>query len=178
MMKNKKNARMVGMLIGTAFGIFYGLAIDNIAIGIGMGLGVGGAIGSSLAGEELIKDKKTRRRTSWALLGSMMIGSAVFGMLQGNVIEGLAAGIGFSFVIGLKWDRLYDERMSAVFSKATRNAFVAVNAGFSFVVFFGEVLKYTIVASVPLIEQIKYVIYISWAIFLVSWLYHANYKGE
>jgi hypothetical protein len=166
------------MIIGIIFGIFYGLALDNIAIGIGAGLGFGVAIGNMMTGEEIIKDKKTRRRTSFALLGTMLLGSVVFGFVQGNVLEGLAAGIGFSFVVGLKWEKLYDERMSAMFSKATRNAFVMVNAGFSFVVFFGEVLKYTPIAVIPLIEQIKYVIYMSWAVFLASWIYHANFKGE
>ena len=126
----------------------------------------------------MIKDKKTRRRTSWALLGTMILGAAVFGIYEGNIIEGVAAGIGLSFVVGLKWDKLYDERMSAMFSKAARNAFVVVNAGFSFVVFFGEVLKYTPLVVVPLIEQIKWVIYLSWLVFLGSWIYHANYKGE
>jgi hypothetical protein len=178
MMKNKQNARLVGMAIGILIGALWGLAMDNIALGIGVGVSFGVAIGQRLAGEELIKDKKTRRRMSWSILGTLLLGSAVFGVLKGNIIEGIAAGIGFSFVVGLKWDRLYDERMSAMFSKAARNAFVVVNAGFSFVVFFGEVLQYTIIASVPLIEQIKFVIYTSWAVFLASWLYHANYKGE
>lgn len=177
-MKNKQNKKMIGMVLGLILGVFYGIALDNIALGIGVGVSFGVAIGNSMAGEELIKDKKTRRRISWSLLASLLLGSAVFGVLKGNLIEGLSAGIGFSFVVGLKWDRLYDERMSAMFSKAARNAFVMVNAGFSFVVFFGEVLQYTPLATVPVITQIKTVIYLSWVVFLASWLYHANYKGE
>lgn len=177
-MENKQNKKMIGMVLGIIIGIFYGMALGNIALGIAVGVGFGVAIGNSMAGEELIKDKKTRRRMSWSMLASLILGSVVFGVLKGNVIEGLSAGIGFSFVIGLKWDKLYDERMSAMFSKAARNAFVMVNAGFSFVVFFGEVLQYTPIAAVPLIEQIKFVVYLSWAVFLASWLYHANYKGE
>ncbi len=177
-MKNKQNARLVVIAIGVVLGVIYGMMMDNIALGIPIGISVGIAISQSLTGEELIKDKKTRRRMSWSLLGTLLLGSALFGVLKGNVIEGVSAGIGFSFVVGLKWDRLYDERMSAMFSKAARNAFVMVNAGFSFVVFFGEVLQYTAIASVPLIDQIKFVVYLSWAVFLASWVYHANYKGE
>lgn len=178
MMKNKQNAKLVGMALGIVFGIFYGLALDNIALGIGVGLPMGVAIGNGLSGDELIKDKKTRRRMSTGLLASLLLGAVAFGFLKGNVLEGLAAGIGMSFVVGLKWEKLYDERMSAMFSKAARNAFVVVNLGFSFVVFFGEVMEYTPLATIPLIEQIKWVIYISWAVFLTSWVYHANYKGE
>lgn len=178
MIKNKQTARVVGMAIGLTFGVFYGMALENIALGIPMGVGMGMVFGKTLSGEELIEDKKTRRRLSWSMLGLMVLGSAVFGLYEGNIIEGIAAGIGFSFVVGLKWEKLYDERMSAMFSKAARNAFVVVNFGFSFVVFFGEVLKYTPLAVVLMIEQIKYVIYVSWAVFLASWVYHANYKGE
>ncbi len=177
-MENKQNKKIIGMILGIILGIFYGMALDNIALGIGVGVSFGVAIGNSMAGEELIKDKKTRRRISGGLLGSLLLGSLVFGILKGNVIEGLSAGIGFSFVVGLKWGRLYDERMSAMFSKAARNAFIMINAGFSFVVFFGEVLQYTPLGEVPIISQIKFVIYLSWAVFLASWLYHANYKGE
>ena len=177
-MENKQNKKIIGMILGLILGVFYGMALDNIALGVGVGVSFGVAIGNSMTGEELIKDKKTKRRMSWGLLASLLLGSAVFGVLKGNLIEGLSAGIGFSFVVGLKWDRLYDERMSAMFSKAARNAFVMVNAGFSFVVFFGEVLQYTPLATVPVITQIKTVIYLSWAVFLASWLYHANYKGE
>ncbi len=177
-MKENRNKKIIGMVLGIVFGLLYGIALDNIAIGIGAGVPMGIAIGNKMAGEELIKDKKMRRRVSFATLGTMLLGSAVYGLYEGNVIEGLAAGIGFSFVVGLKWDKLYDERMSAMFSKASRNAFVFINAGFSFVIFFGEVMKFTPLAVIPLIEQIKYVIYISWAIFLGSWVYHANYKGE
>ncbi len=65
-----------------------------------------------------------------------------------------------------------------MFSKAARNAFVVVNAGLSFVLIFGQGMEASIVANMPLGEQLKYVIYLSWVIFLVSWLYHANYKGE
>jgi Na+/H+-dicarboxylate symporter len=177
-MEKIQNKKITGMILGVILGIFYGMALDNIALGIGVGVSFGVAIGNSMAGEELIKDKKTRRRISWSLLGSMILGSVVFGFLKGNVIEGLSAGIGFSFVVGLKWDKLYDERMSAMFSKAARNAFVMINAGFSFVLFFGDVIQYTPLGPVPVITQIKTVIYLSWAVFLASWLYHANYKGE
>lgn len=90
---------------------------------------------------------------------------------------GITAGIGFSFVIGLKWEKLYDERMSSIFSKAARNAFVVVNAGLSMALIFGQGLE-TPVLTLPLGELLQYVVYLSWVVFLVSWFYHANYKGE
>jgi len=176
--KDKKTARIVGMAIGIAFGVGIGLALENIAIGIGLGLPYGVVIGKVLAGEELVQDKKTRRMVSWTMLAFSILGCLFFGYLVGDIVLGLTAGIGFSFVIGLKWEKLYDERVSSMFNKAARNAFVVINAGLSFVMIFGQGMQDTMISSIPLGEQLKYVIYLSWVIFLVSWLYHANYKGE
>ena len=137
MIKNKRNARIYGMIIGIIFGVGVGLALDNIAIGMGMGIPYGVVIGKVLSGEELVKDKKTRRRVSWTMLSVSILGCILFGYVVGDIILGITAGIGFSFVIGLKWEKLYDERMSSMFSKAARNAFVTVNAGLSISLMFG-----------------------------------------
>ena len=178
MIKNKTNAKIIGMAIGLAIGIGVGLALDNIAIGAGLGIPYGIIFGKVLAGEEFVKDKKTRRTVSWTMLAFSILGCLLFGYIIGDIILGLSAGIGFSFVIGLKWEKLYDERVSKMFNKAARNAFVVINAGFSSVLIFGQGMSDTILANISLGDQLKYVIYLSWAIFLVSWLYHANYKGE
>ena len=177
MIKDKKNARIIGMIIGIVFGLGVGLALDNIAIGAGLGIPYGLIIGRVLSGEELVKDKKTRRRLSWTMLSVSILGCLLFGYIVGDIVMGITTGIGFSFVIGLKWEKLYDERMSSMFSKAARNAFVTVNAGLSLSLMFSQGLE-TPIISIPMDQLLKYVIYVSWAVFLLSWLYHANYKGE
>ena len=177
MIKNKRNARIYGMIIGIIFGVGVGLALDNIAIGMGMGIPYGVVIGKVLSGEELVKDKKTRRRVSWTMLSVSILGCILFGYVVGDIILGITAGIGFSFVIGLKWEKLYDERMSSMFSKAARNAFVTVNAGLSISLMFGQGLENPIV-NIPIGQLLQYVIYLSWIVFLLSWIYHANFKGE
>ena len=177
MIKDKRNARLIGMIIGIIFGIGIGIALDNIAVGAGLGIPYGVVLGRVLSGEELIKDKKTRRRFSWAMLSVSILGCLLFGYIVGDVVMGLTAGIGFSFVIGLKWEKLYDERMSSMFSKAARNAFVTINAGLSLSLMFSQGLENPII-TIPIGQMLKYVIYVSWAVFLLSWFYHANYKGE
>ena len=177
MIKNKRNARIYGMIIGIIFGVGVGLALDNIAIGMGMGIPYGVVIGKVLSGEELVKGKKTRRRVSWTMLSVSILGCILFGYVVGDIILGITAGIGFSFVIGLKWEKLYDERMSSMFSKAARNAFVTVNAGLSISLMFGQGLENPIV-NIPIGQLLQYVIYLSWIVFLLSWIYHANFKGE
>jgi hypothetical protein len=176
MVKGNKNAKTYGMIIGLLIGAGVGIALKDVLLGIALGVPYGLLIGKILAGEELVEDKKTRRTLSWSLLALSILGCLLFGYLAGDIMMGLTAGIGFSFVIGLKWEKLYDERMSSMFSKAARNAFVIVNFGFSIVLMEQgtEILR----VSIPLVEQLKYVIYLSWAIFVISWLYHANYKGE
>ena len=177
MMKNKKNARLYGMIIGLVLGLGLGLALDNIAIGAGLGIPYGVVLGRVLSGEELVKDKKTRRRLSWTMLSASILGCLLFGYIVGDIVMGIAAGIGFSFVIGLKWEKIYDERMSSMFSKAARNAFVTINAGLSLSLMFGQGLENPVV-NIPIGQLLQYVIYLSWAVFLLSWFYHANYKGE
>lgn len=175
-MENKRNARLVGMVVGMILGFGVGLAIDNIAVGAGMGVAYGVAFGRAFSGEEIIQDKKKRRTVSWGLLGTCILGCLAFGYLAGDIMLGLTAGIGFSFVIGLKWEKLYDERMSSMFSKAARNAFVTVNAGLSASLLFSQMGGP--LEGIPVGNLLMYVVYLSWVVFLVSWLYHANYKGE
>jgi len=177
MTTNKKNSQLRGMIIGIVVGIIWGYAMDNIALGIGMGVAYGAALGRILSGEELIKDKKTRRKVSWGLLGISILGCLAFGYIVGNIVLGVTAGIGFSFVIGLKWEKLYDERISSIFNKAARNAFVTVNAGLSLSLMFSLGLE-TPIIIVPFGELLQYVIYLSWIVFLFSWFYHANLRGE
>lgn len=173
---DKKRAQLIGMIIGMILGLGVGLALDNIALGAGMGVAYGVAMGRAFTGEELVKDKKTRRIVSWSMLGMSILGCLLFGYIVGDIILGITAGIGFSFVIGLKWEKLYDERMSSMFSKAARNAFVTVNAGLSMSLLFSQMGGPF--EGVSLATLLQYVIYLSWAVFLLSWFYHANYKGE
>jgi hypothetical protein len=177
MMKDKTNARILGMLIGLIMGVGVGQALDNIALGIGLGISYGVALSFAFSKQEVVRDKKTRRRLSWTMLSVSILGCLLFGYIVGDIVLGVTAGIGFSFVVGLKWEKLYDERMSSMFSKAARNAFVTINAGLSLVLIFGHGLENPLF-TLPLGEQLKYVIYLSWVVFLLSWIYHSNYKGE
>ena len=175
-MENKQNRRIIGAIIGIVLGLGVGIALDNIAIGAGMGAAYAAAFSQAFAGEERFKDKKTRRLVSWSMLATSILGCLVFGYIVGDMVLGLTAGIGFSFVVGLKWEKLYDERMSSMFSKAARNAFVTVNAGLSFTLLtnqMGGPLE-----GMSFGTSLQYVIYLSWAVFLFSWFYHANIRGE
>ncbi len=176
MMKNKQNKRILGAIIGLVLGLGVGLALDNIAIGAGMGAAYAAAFSNIFAGEERFKDKKTRRLVSWSMLATCILGCLAFGYIVGDIVLGLTAGIGFSFVVGLKWEKLYDERMSSMFSKAARNAFVVVNAGLSFTLLMNQVGGP--LSGTPLGTSLQYVVYLSWAVFLFSWFYHANIRGE
>lgn len=178
MIKNKQNAKLYGMILGITIGIGVGLALDNLAVGAGLGVPYGVILGKILAGEEAIKDRKTRRTVSWIMIGLSASGCLLFGYVVGDIILGITSAIGFSFVVGLKWEKLYDERISNMFSKAARNAFVVVNAGLSIILIFGQGMSTEILASFTMGQQLTYIIYLSWVVFLLSWLYHANYKGE
>jgi hypothetical protein len=177
MMENKRNAMFIGMIIGLIIGVGVGLALDNFGLGIGLGVAYGTALGVALSKRKPIKDKKKARIFSWTMLFSSGLGFLLFGTIIGDVFGGLAAAIGISFVIGLKWERLYDERVSGIFSKAARNSFVTVNAGLSIAFIARHTLEETL-SSISTGELTSYIVYFSWIVFLISWIYHGNYIGE
>ena len=177
MMENKRNAMFLGMVIGLTIGIGIGLALENIGLGVGMGVAYGTALGVAFSKQKPIKDKRKARIFSWTMLFTSGLGFLLFGAIIGDVYGGLSAAIGISFVIGLKWERLYDERISGIFNKAARNAFVTVNAGLSFA-FLGRHLFEESLSYLYSGELTSYIVYFSWIIFLVSWIYHGNYLGE
>ena len=176
---DKQTKRAAGWAAGILLGLVWGYFMENYALGVAMGVAFGSVFSRRFAGEEPIQDKKTRRLVMWAGLAVMVAGAAAYGYITGDLVSGISAGIGLNFVVGLKWEKMYDERMSAVFSKAARNAFVVVCAGFSFLAFFDEMVELTPwLATVSVVNRFVYVMYASWAAFLVSWVYHSYLKGE
>jgi hypothetical protein len=176
---DEQTKRAAGWVTGILIGLVWGYFMENYALGIAMGTALGVVFSKQFAGEEPIQDKKTRRRVMWLALAMMVAGALAYGYITGDLLSGLSAGIGLSFVVGLKWEKMYDERMSAVFSKAARNAFVVVCAGFSFVTFFDELVELTpFLSAVPVVGRFVGVMYASWAVFLASWMYHSYLRGE
>lgn len=176
---DKQTKRAAGWAVGILLGLVWGYFMENYALGVAMGVALGAVFSKRLAGEEPIQDKKTRRLVMWAGLAVMVAGTAVYGYITGDLVSGISAGIGLSFVVGLKWEKMYDERMSAVFSKAARNAFVVVCAGFSILAFFDEIVELAPwLAALPVADRFVYTMYASWAMFLVSWVYHSYIRGE
>ena len=103
----------------------------------------------------------------------------MYGFVVGDVRSGIGAAIGLSFVIGLKGEKLFDERISNFFSKATRDAFVFANAGFTYVGFFHQLVDLIpYVDRIPVMDRFVYVLFLSWLVFLISWIYHYYVKGE
>lgn len=179
MQTDKQTRRAAGWVIGILLGLVWGYFMENYALGLAMGTALGAVFSKRLVGEEPIQDKRTRRMVMWLGLCMMVAGAVAYGYVTGDLVSGLSAGIGLSFVVGLKWEKMYDERMSAVFSKAARNAFVVVCAGFSFLAFFDEIVELAPwIAAVAVVDRFVGVMYASWAIFLVSWVYHSYLRGE
>jgi hypothetical protein len=167
------------MLVGFVSGLVLGILIDNITLGVIWGGAFMVPIGKAFAGEELIEDKETRRRFVFISTLTLVAGCLAYGLIVGDIRSGIGASIGLSFVIGLKGEKLFDERISNIFNKATRDAFVFANAGFTYVGFFHqlvEVIPY--VENMAILDRFVYVLFLSWLVFLISWVYHYYVKGE
>jgi hypothetical protein len=175
-MTDRKN---LGRLLSIVAGLIIGVLIDDVLYGIFMGVILAEPIGKAFAGEELIEDKKTRRR--FVLIAALILvaGCLAYGYLVGDIWSGFGAAIGLSFVIGLKGPKLFDERTSNIFNKATRNAFVVANAGFTYVGFFHQMVEVIpAIDRLSVMDRFVSVLVLSWLIFLISWLYHYYLKGE
>jgi hypothetical protein len=176
---DKSNRKMLGMLVGFAFGLILGVLFDNIILGLIWGSVMTVPLGKAFAGEELIEDKGTRRRFTLISTLTLVAGCLMYGFAVGDVRSGIGAAIGLSFIIGLKGEKLFDERISNIFSKATRDAFVFANAGFTYVGFFHQLVDVIpFVDRIPIMDRFVYVLVLSWLVFLLSWVYHYYVKGE
>jgi hypothetical protein len=104
----------------------------------------------------------------------------MYSSFSGDYLSGVGGGIGLVFSVGLSFGTLYDERLGSIFSKAARNAFVVLVAAMSVVGFMDEAmwLAYpelmTYLADNPLLP----LLWMSYAVFAGSWIYHAYVKGE
>jgi hypothetical protein len=176
---DKSTRKTLGMLLGFVLGLALGILTDNITLGLIWGGALTVPMGKAFAGEELIEDKGTRRRFVLISTLTLVAGCLMYGFVAGDIRSGIGAAIGLSFIIGLKGEKLFDERISNIFSKATRDAFVFANAGFTYVGFFHQlvdVIPY--VDRIPVMDRFVYVLVLSWLVFLISWVYHYYVKGE
>ncbi len=179
MRMDKSNRKILGMLLGAVLGLFLGVLFDNITLGLIWGGAMVVPMGKAFAGEELIEDKGTRQRIVLISTLTLVGGGLMYGFVAGDLRSGIGAAIGLSFVIGLKSEKLFDERISNIFSKATRDAFVFANAGFTYVGFFHQLWDFIpYVDRIPVMDRFVYVLVLSWLVFLLSWVYHYYVKGE
>ncbi len=170
---------MIGYLFSYAIGLVLGYLLDDYAFALIIGTAMAVPMGSAFAGEELIQDKTQRRRVVLVTTLFLAAGCLAYGYIVGDMRSGIGAAIGLSFVIGLKGEKLYDERTSNIFSKATRDAFVFANIGFTYVGFFHEMVELIpAIERIPVVDRFIYVLVLSWLVFLISWLYHYYVKGE
>ena len=176
---DKSTRKTLGMLLGAVLGLFLGVLFDNITLGLIWGAVMTVPMGKAFAGEELIEDKGTRRRFTLISALTLVSGCLMYGFTVGDVRSGIGAAIGLSFIIGLKGEKLFDERISNIFSTATRDAFVFANAGFTYVGFFHQLIDLIpFIDLIPVMDRFVYVLFLSWLVFLLSWVYHYYVKGE
>lgn len=179
MRMDKSTKKILGSVAGFALGMALGVLFDNLTLGLIWGSVMTVPLGKAFAGEELIEDKKTRQRFTLISTLTLVAGCMMYGFVVGDVRSGIGAAIGLSFVIGLKGEKLFDERISNIFSKATRDAFVFANAGFTYVGFFHQLVDLIpFIDRIPVMDRFVYVLFLSWLVFLLSWVYHYYVKGE
>lgn len=162
------------LLAGAAMGYIAGQTATGLLIGFLAGMGLTGSYRRN------VSLTKAQRRIVVAIVFVAMLAVGVgFGVLTGDYVSGLGSAVALSFVIVLKAERLFDERVGQLFSKASRDGFVAANLALAAILF-----VWRLTAGEPLLAALSpemlllVVLGASWAVFLVSLTYHAYVKGE
>ncbi len=159
---------------GAAAGYAIGQTTTGLLIGFILGIGLTGGT------HRTAKWPKAQRRIIVAAtLAAMLLVGASFGFLTGDYVSGLGSAAAMSLVVVLKMERLFDERVGALISKAGRDGFVAGNLAVA-----GLLFAVRLVGDDPLLSGLAPAGWLllaagaGWAVFLVSAGYHAYVKGE
>jgi hypothetical protein len=159
-------------------GAAIGYAVDSTTTG----LLVGFLLGIALTGgfRRTVKWTKAQRRViiAAAFTGMILVGLS-FGIVTGDYVSGLSSAIAMSLVIVLKMEKIFDERIGALFSKAGRDGFVAANLAFAALLFAARLMgDDPLLASLTPTGWVLVAAVTSWCVFLVSAGYHVYVKGE
>jgi hypothetical protein len=159
---------------GAAAGYTIGQTTTGLLIGFILGIGLTGGT------HRTAKWSKPQRRVVVTVtLTAMLLVGASFGFLTGDYLSGLGSAIAMSFVVVLKMEKLFDERVGVLFAKAGRDGFVAGNLTLAALLFAAHLIDGdSFLAS---LEPKMWLIMdagASWVVFLVSAIYHAFIKGE
>ena len=170
----------IPLILGLCLG--GGAAIGYMIGEITTGLLVGFLLGITLTGgfRRTVKWTKAQRRViiAVALTGMLVVGAS-FGLLTGDYVSGLGSAVAMSLVVVLKMEKLFDERVGALFAKAGRDGFVAANLAVAALLFTARITgDDPLLAGLPPTTWLLVAAAVSWGVFLVSAGYHAYIKGE
>ena len=110
---------------------------------------------------------------------SMILVGIWFGLETGDYLSGIGSAIAISFVIVLKMEKLYDERVGLLFSKASRDGFVTANLSLATLLFTNRLsMGEQFISALTIDKMLLIAMTPCWVVFLVSLAYHAYIKGE
>ena len=185
MFDSPENRRKKWTLIGagTIVGGIIGLLFGRVWLGAFLGYMAGIVASEAKYGTTKPtspEQKKTMRLMVWMVSALVILGAVVYARLSGDLLSGLGGGIGLVFSVGLGFGSMYDERMGQVFNKAARNAFVALLGAMSVVGFMDEAMWIAVPELMSFLGDtpILPLMWMSYAVFAFSWLYHAYIRGE
>jgi hypothetical protein len=159
---------------GAAIGYMIGALTTGLVVGLMFGLLLTGGF------RRTVKWSKAQRRVIIAVAFMSMISAGLaIGIITGDYVSGLGSAIAMSVVVVLKMEKVFDERIGALFSKAGRDGFVAANLAFAALLFAARLMgDDPLIASLTPTGSVLAAAVTSWCVFLVSAGYHAYVKGE
>lgn len=159
---------------GAAAGYALGQTTTGLLIGFILGIGLTGGT------HRTAKWSKAQRRVVVAItLGAMLLVGVSFGFLTGDYVSGFGSAVAMSLVVVLKMEKLFDERIGVLFAKAGRDGFVAGNLALAALLFAARLMEGdSFLAELEPKMWLLVAAGASWAVFVLSAIYHAFIKGE
>lgn len=174
LVKNQATIITAICLVGGAIiGYLMGDASFGLIVGFLISLGITGSY------RKVSLTKANRRIIVGGAFTGMILVGIWFGLYTGDYLSGLGSAVAISFIIVLKMEKLFDERVGVLFNKASRDGFIASNLVLALFLYINRIYRGSQTLSFLNFNNLLLIsIGLCWIVFLTSLLYHAYIKGE
>jgi len=170
----------VGMVIGLVAGIAlnqatgYDITILTVVIGGPLAAILARAYGGPISEAMGSEERGLTRNVKLALIAIGVLAAGAFGVLTGDLVNGLGLAFMLLTVSGLRIGVIFDERMGRIYSRSATVALAVFSLCAGYLGFYQRALNPEQVT----VGSFMLVIWISWASLVLSLVYYYFFSGE
>ena len=169
-----------GMIIGLVAGIAlnqatgYDITILTVVIGGPLAAILARAYGGPISEAMGSEERGLTRNVKLALMAIGVLAAGAFGVLTGDLVNGLGLAFMLLTVSGLRIGVIFDERMGRIYSRSATVALAVFSLCAGYLGFYQRALNPEQVT----VGSFMLVIWISWASLVLSLVYYYFFSGE